>query len=350
VAIEAPLSGAEARVGRDIVDGARLALDRANAGSGARGVRFVTSLEDDRANPDRGVKLARTAVSEGVKAVIGPFDPPVTSAVTPVYEKAKVVELTLSPAESAKRASPFAVSLVPSDAQAATTEAQEIAEVLHAQRVGILYDASSTQTSAVATRVASLLEQSGVAVAVDQAVAASESPSQVFSGQVASGVDVWYIAMDGARTKLWSSAVPARSACLVDLVAGTGPYSSRCRAAGLPSVEQMPEGVSYSHAFTSRFSGAPGLWGALAYDSATLFAKAVSSLRSWDPTKVTLALESSNGVAGVSGEITMRPESGQRVDAPLVVLDLSSTGVSSLDPAWRAYSGYPAPQSSAPSG
>jgi branched-chain amino acid transport system substrate-binding protein len=70
----APLTGPQAHLGKDIENGARLAVDAINASQptlGGKPVQFELQVEDDQADPKTATVVAQKLVDEGAKGVIG---------------------------------------------------------------------------------------------------------------------------------------------------------------------------------------------------------------------------------------------------------------------------------------
>lgn len=68
----APLTGPQAHLGKDIENGARLAVEAINASRptlGGRPVEFALLVEDDQADPKTATVVAQKLVDEGAKGV-----------------------------------------------------------------------------------------------------------------------------------------------------------------------------------------------------------------------------------------------------------------------------------------
>ena len=77
----APLTGAIAHLGKDNENGARLAVEQANAAGiklGGKSVKFVLVGEDDQADPKTGATVAQKLVDEKVNGVVGHLNSGVT--------------------------------------------------------------------------------------------------------------------------------------------------------------------------------------------------------------------------------------------------------------------------------
>src|ERR1700704_3121071 len=87
----AAMSGQSAKSGEAIVRGLSLAIDEINAKGGIRGQKLELVVRDDESNPAKGVVAAREPVQrEKVAAFFGGLDTPVSMAIVPFANQAKV--------------------------------------------------------------------------------------------------------------------------------------------------------------------------------------------------------------------------------------------------------------------
>jgi len=85
------LSGQSARAGEAITRGLQVAIDELNASGGALGKKFELVRRDDEATPAKGVIAARELVhKEKVAVLFGGLDTPVSMAIVPIMNEAKV--------------------------------------------------------------------------------------------------------------------------------------------------------------------------------------------------------------------------------------------------------------------
>ena len=85
------LSGQSARAGEAITRGLSIAIDELNAAGGVLGRKFVLISRDDEATPAKGVTAARELVfNEKVAVLFGGLDTPVSMAIVPIMNQAKV--------------------------------------------------------------------------------------------------------------------------------------------------------------------------------------------------------------------------------------------------------------------
>ena len=85
------LSGQSARAGEALTRGLTIAIDELNAAGGVLGRKFELITRDDEANPAKGVTAARELVhKEKVAVLFGGLDTPVSIAIVPIMNEAKV--------------------------------------------------------------------------------------------------------------------------------------------------------------------------------------------------------------------------------------------------------------------
>jgi branched-chain amino acid transport system substrate-binding protein len=85
------LSGQSARAGEAITRGLTVAIDELNAAGGVLGRKFELVRRDDEATPAKGVTAARELVyKEKVAVLFGGLDTPVSLAIVPIMNQAKV--------------------------------------------------------------------------------------------------------------------------------------------------------------------------------------------------------------------------------------------------------------------
>ena len=91
IGLVAALSGQSAKSGEAITRGIMLALDKINGEGGVLGRQLELVSRDDESNPGKGLVAARELVQrEGVAALIGGLDTPVSLAIVPFANEAKV--------------------------------------------------------------------------------------------------------------------------------------------------------------------------------------------------------------------------------------------------------------------
>ena len=91
VGLVAAMSGQSAKSGEAIVRGLTIAIDEINAKGGVLGTKLELLVRDDESNPAKGVVAARElAQREKVVALFGGLDTPVSMAIVPFANQAKI--------------------------------------------------------------------------------------------------------------------------------------------------------------------------------------------------------------------------------------------------------------------
>ena len=92
-----PLSGTGAHQGKDIENGARMAIDELNAKGivlGGRRVQWVLQPEDDAADPKTGAAVAQKLVDAKVAAVVGHLNSGTTVPASKIYANAGIPQIS----------------------------------------------------------------------------------------------------------------------------------------------------------------------------------------------------------------------------------------------------------------
>ena len=94
-----PLTGPQAHLGKDNDNGARLAIDEANARGvtlGGQKVKFVLLSEDDQADPKTATIVAQKLVDAQVKGVIGHLNSGASIPASKIYHDAGIPQISPS--------------------------------------------------------------------------------------------------------------------------------------------------------------------------------------------------------------------------------------------------------------
>jgi branched-chain amino acid transport system substrate-binding protein len=92
-----PLSGPSAHAGKDIENGARMAIDELNAKGimlGGRKVQWILQPEDDGADPRTGTAVAQKLVDAKVAAVVGHLNSGTTVPASKIYANAGIPQIS----------------------------------------------------------------------------------------------------------------------------------------------------------------------------------------------------------------------------------------------------------------
>jgi branched-chain amino acid transport system substrate-binding protein len=349
IALEAPLTGAQSSNGVDQLHGAQLAVKEANDGGGVLGRQIELVPVDDQADPEVGVAAARQAIAGGLFAVVGPYNSSVGARNLDIYLQAGVIPIHMT-SNSVTNGKGFTVQ--PKDYQIAPIEAKAIAGFFKAKRVAIVYD-PSTYTKGIAEQLRALVTDARIELVANQPAEPGQgSYVDLLKGIASKQPDLFYASTyfpeGGAMAKGLPAAGLSAAKCLMGLanqdpgfVGAAGLEAARsCSSSGVPSADQFAGASQYVAGYRREFGGEPGTWGSFTYDSVKLLVDAVKRAGGWDGAKVRDALSGTTGYDGITGRIAIDPQTGNRVNVPVVILAIDGNGRYVVDPDWARFAGF----------
>jgi ABC-type branched-subunit amino acid transport system substrate-binding protein len=99
IGLTSPLTGAQAAVGEDHINGVKMAIAEVNNSNlliGGKKVKFEILPEDDQADPKTGVNVAQKFADMKVAAVLGPYNSGVAIPASKVYNNAGIPMLAVA--------------------------------------------------------------------------------------------------------------------------------------------------------------------------------------------------------------------------------------------------------------
>ena len=140
-----PLSGPGAHLGKDIENGARMAIEDLNAKGvtiGGKKVTWRLSAEDDGADPKTGTAVAQKLVDAGVAAVVGHLNSGTTVPASKIYANAGIPQI--SPAATTplytQQGYKTAFRVVANDNLIGRTLARHAIDTLKARNIAVIDD------------------------------------------------------------------------------------------------------------------------------------------------------------------------------------------------------------------
>ena len=142
IAVAGPLTGTSAQDGNAIKNGATLAADLANKKGGINGKKIEITAVDDRSDPKEAATVAnKLANDKKVLAVIGHFNSSCTLAGAPIYNKAKIVEISAgSTSPAVSKAGPYTCRVIVTDAFQGDFVARWMVKDEGFKKIAILYE------------------------------------------------------------------------------------------------------------------------------------------------------------------------------------------------------------------
>jgi branched-chain amino acid transport system substrate-binding protein len=332
-----PLTGGIAHLGKDNENGARLAIDEANAKGiklGGKKVKFELVAEDDQADPKLGPTIAQKFADAKVAGVVGHLNSGVTIPASAVYNQAGIPMVSGSATNPKLTEQGFKniFRVVGRDDQQGPAIAQYL-DGMKLKKVAVVDDATA-YGEGLANEVEKTLKAGGVQVvgrektndkATDFKAILTKlkgrGPDAIFYG----GMDATGGPMLKQARELGIKSVFAfgDGACTAEMakLAGGASEGLICSQAGLPVEAASKDFVS---AFNAKF-GEIKQYAPFTYDSANLIITAMQKADSADPAKYLPELQKIS-MKGATGTIEF-DEKGDRKNAEITIFTLKDGNV-----------------------
>jgi branched-chain amino acid transport system substrate-binding protein len=330
----APLTGGIAHLGKDNENGARLAIDEANASGvslGGKKVKFELMSEDDQSDPKVGNTVAQKLVDAKVAGVVGHLNSGTTIPASAIYNTAGLPMISGSATNPALTEQGFkgVFRVVGRDDQQGPAVANYLVGQTKPKTVAVIDDATA-YGEGLANEVEKTLKAAGVKVlprekGTDKTVdwkavltkVKGKKPDAVFYGGMdATGGPLLKQARELKMTAVFAFGDGACTDKMAEL-AGPAAEGLLCSQAGIPV---QAAGKKFLDAYKAKFKVDPILYSPFTYDAANLLIAAMKKADSPDPAKYLPALAASD-YSGASGNIKF-DEKGDRKDAEMTIFTL----------------------------
>ncbi|OWY26508.1 branched-chain amino acid ABC transporter substrate-binding protein [Herbaspirillum robiniae] len=308
IGFSGPLTGPNAVIGVDALNGMQIAVDRLNQQGieiDGKSLRFETVVRDDQSDPQRGLEIARELAGSGISALLGPVNSGVALAVVKTYNDAQTPVLTAASNPKVTQAGlPYVFRIVASDGDIGAKMAQYASRNLKLRSVAVIDDGSpyaqglidAFQKSAKGLGMQSLQrelvpEQAAESVAADALQRIRDGGAQaVFIGA--------YSMQSGRLIKLMRQMkidVPvmggdALCSAAVAKVAGDAVKDNTYCVLGGAWLTKAADGAVFAAGFQRKFGRVPDVYAASYFDGVMLLAQAIKSTGSLEGSQLMSAL------------------------------------------------------------
>jgi len=334
----APLTGGIAHLGKDNENGARLAIEEANAAGAkldGKDVVFDLISFDDQADPKVGTTVAQKLVDTKVAGVVGHLNSGVTIPASAVYNGANppIPMITGSATNPKLTEQGFknVFRVVGRDDQQGPAIANYLAATVKPKLAAVIDDATA-YGEGLANEVEKTLTAAGVKVlprergtdkttdwkAVLTKVKGSSPDAVFYGGMDATGGP---LLRQGRELGLKAVFSFGDGSCTDNMkqLAGEASDGLLCSQAGIP-----PQAASkkFLDAYKKRFNIDPILYSPFTYDAANLLIEAMKKANSADPVKYLPELQKID-YAGATGRIAFDAK-GDRSDAEMTIFTMKA--------------------------
>jgi len=328
-----PLTGGIAHLGKDNENGARLAVDQANAKGiklGGKKVKFELLAEDDQADPKLGPTIAQKFADAKAAGVVGHLNSGVTIPASAVYNQAGIPMISGSATNPKLTEQGFknVFRVVGRDDQQGPAVAQYLKE--NKIKKAAIADDATAYGEGLANEVEKTLKASGVQIVAREKTTdkatdfkpiltkiKGKAPDAVFYG----GMDATGGLMLKQARELGIKAVFAfgDGACTDKMKELAGEMSENlvCSQAGLPVVAASKD---FLDAYKAAYKQDPIIYAPFTYDAANLIIAAMQKADSADPAKYLPELQKIS-MTGATGKIEF-DDKGDRKNAEITIFTM----------------------------
>ena len=332
IAVEAPLTGAQASNGIDMARGVQLAVDEVNASGGIKGRKIRLVKLDDMADPKLAADMVTAAQKAGAVAVVGPYNSSVGLVNLPLYIKAGITPVQMT---STDQTTGMGITVQPKNSQISPVEVKYITGQ-KVKKVAMLVDPSD-YTQGMADRTRTALTAAGITVTSTPITEGAADYTAQVKTALSTSPDLVYVSTyypEGSKIAKALTSANTTAQCFMGLAnvdpafvteAGVA-NAARCKFSGVPAAAQLPTAAIFTKSFTKAFSTAPGVWGVFTYDSTKLLADALKSVGNTKYQPVLNQLLKTKNYKGQTGLITIDKKTGNRTNVPVFILTVNSSG------------------------
>ena len=329
-----PLTGGIAHLGKDNENGARLAVEEANAAGikiDGKAVKFSFIGEDDQADPKVGTTVAQKLVDAKVAGVVGHLNSGTSIPASPIYSQAGIPVISGSATNPKLTEQGFKTQfrVVGRDDQQGPAIAQYLAGNNKPKLVAVIDDATAygegianeVEKTLKAANIKVLPREKGTDKTTDWKAILTKlrgrNPDAVFYG----GMDATGGPLLKQGRELGIKAVFSfgDGACTDEMSKLAGPAAEGllCSQAGIPV---QAASKKFLDAYKKKFNADPILYSPFTYDAANILIAAMQKANSADPAKYLPEL-GKGSFEGATGKIEFDAK-GDRKDAEMTIFTM----------------------------
>ncbi|WP_265553365.1 branched-chain amino acid ABC transporter substrate-binding protein [Serratia grimesii] len=318
IGLAGPLTGPSARIGKDLENGAQLAIADANAQKPTlkgKPVVFKLLSEDDQSDPRTAVAVAQRLVDEGVAGVVGHWNTGTSIPAARIYHDAGIAQVAPVATGHGYTQQGFDTSfrVMGHDDDGGNYAGEYAAKVLKAKRIAVIDDRTAFGQGLADEFIKSLAAQGIQPVAREYVDDKTVDFSAVLTTLRSKNADL--IFFGGVDSQAAPLARRIKQLGMNTQLMGAGGFVSQtfltlaqkegegvvALEPGLP-LEQMPGGKAFEQAYRDRYKTHIELHAPFAYDATRVLIAAMEQVGSADPADYLPALRTLH-YQGVTGTI-----------------------------------------------
>ena len=335
IGVPVPLSGPYANAGIDILNAAKLAAAKINAGGGVLGKQLQIMPEDDACDAQQGVQAAQKLVDAGVAVVAGGYCSGAALPELGALHRAGI-SYVLDASTNPKLTSmgyDDVFRTIGRDDEQGPFAANFIANYLHAKTAAVVDD-NTVYAKGLADNTVSSLKKDGVNVVYYDAVTPGQMDYSAVLSHIASldpGV-IYYtgyfaeaglMAKEAASLHLKPQMMGGDGTVDPTLIKTAGPGAEGFIATCAPLPQFLSGAKDFVTSFTKAYGVAPGPYSVYEYDAIDVVAQAIKAAGSADPAAITTALHKVQNFNGLTGSISFN-SAGDRTVAVYITVTVKN--------------------------
>ena len=309
----APVSGAQASYGKDNENGARMAIEDANAAGvtiGGKKVKFELVAEDDAADPKQGAAAAQKLCDAKVSGVAGHLNSGTTIPASKIYNDCGIPHITPSATNPnlTKPGYKTTFRLLANDNALGAGLAFYAADALKLKRIAIIDDRTA-YGQGVADVFKATAKSKGIEIVDEQFTTdkatdfmailtqiKSKNPDGVFFGGMSPQAGPMLRQMEqlGMTTTKYFGGDGICDQEIIKLSGGAKPLGNVVCAEGGASLEKMPGGTAWKARYDAKYPGQFQVYSPYVYDAVGVLIDAMKRAGSSDPKVFTPMIGATN--------------------------------------------------------
>jgi len=323
IGLASPLTGPSARIGKDLENGAQLAIDDINKQKpviGGKAITFKLQSEDDQSDPRTAVAVAQRLVDSGAAGVVGHWNTGTSIPAARIYHDAGIAQVAPVATGHAYSRQGFDTSfrVMGHDDDGGQLAGQYALNDLKAKRIAVIDDRTAFGQGLADEFIKSIEAQGGTVVDRQYVDDKTVDFSPVLTAIRSKNADL--IFFGGVDSQAAPMARRIKQLGMNATLMGAGGFVSQtflqlaqkegegvvALEPGLP-VDQMPGGKAFEQDYQSRYHTHIELHAPFAYDATRTLVAAMEKANSVEPDKYLPALRAIN-YSGVTGPISFDKE------------------------------------------
>jgi branched-chain amino acid transport system substrate-binding protein len=317
IGVSAPLTGPQAHLGKDVENGARLAIEEANAANiiiGGTRIKFELVPEDDEASGTKATVVAQSFVDKKVVAVVGHMNSGASIPASRIYSDAGIPQVSPSATAVAYTAQGFKTTyrVIANDLQQGKVLGEYAVKQLAGKRIAIIDDRTAYGQGIADEFEKAVTAAGGTIVGREYTSDKATDFRAILTTLRGKKPDVLFFG--GMDAQFGPMAEQVRTLKLgVQLLGGDGAQSAQfiklagaaaqgviASSPGLP-IDRMPGGEQFTTRFKAKF-GEIQIYAPFAYDATWTIIDAMKATNSIEPGRILEALSKIDR-RGVTGNI-----------------------------------------------